>query len=134
MAEIASSDLVVIAPSNPWVSIDPILAVPGYREAFSSKPVIAISPIIGGKAIKGPAAKMYRELGFRPSACAVASHYRKFLTGFVFDQVDQDQLEKIERWRIIPLVTDILMKNKLDRVRLAEEILIFGKAILHRSR
>jgi LPPG:FO 2-phospho-L-lactate transferase len=133
-AAIASSDLVIIAPSNPWVSIDPILSVPGYREAISNKPLIAISPIIGGKALKGPAAKMYQELGYQPAAAAVASHYRKILTGFVFDHDDQDQLEKIERWRIIPLVTDILMKNEMDRVRLAEEILIFGETILNRSR
>ena len=131
---LAECDLVVLAPSNPWVSIAPILAIPGYREAISVKPVIAISPLIGGKALKGPAAKMYRELGVEPSASAVANHYRPFLTGFVLDNQDAAELEKIERWRIIPLVTDIIMKSQQDRARLAEEVLAFGETILHRSR
>lgn len=130
---IIRADLVILAPSNPWVSIDPILAVPGFFNAIEQKPVIAVSPIIGGKALKGPAAKMYLELGFEPSASAVADHYRKFLTGFVFDTIDSDELEKIERWRIIPLVTDVVMHDKSDRARLAEEILVFGEAVLNRS-
>lgn len=131
---IEDSDLIVLAPSNPWVSIDPILAVPGYREAICQKPVVAVSPLIGGKALRGPAAKMYWELGFQPSAAAVADHYRDFLTGFVFDTFDRDELEIIQRWRIIALVTDILMKDNQDRVRLAEEILTFSEEILNGSR
>lgn len=131
---IESSDLVILAPSNPWVSIAPILAVAGYLEAISRKPVVAVSPIIGGKALKGPAAKMYWELGIQPSASSVANHYREFLTGFVFDSIDRDELEKIKRWRIIPLVTDIVMRDKQDRIRLAEEILEFSETILNRSR
>ena len=131
---IQNADLVIFAPSNPWVSIDPILAVPGYRQAIAEKPVIAVSPIIGGKAVKGPAAKMYQELGFVPTAAVVANHFRQLLTGFVFDTIDRSELEKIERWRIISLVTNILMKDEQDRIRLAEEILRFGEMILHRSR
>ena len=131
---INESDLVVIAPSNPWVSIDPILSVPGYKDSISKKPVIAVSPIIGGKALKGPAAKMYQELGVTPSASAVAEHYSELLAGFVFDHIDHHQLEKIQRWRIIPLVTDVIMKNQQDRIRLAEEILTFSETILNRSR
>jgi LPPG:FO 2-phospho-L-lactate transferase len=127
-------DLVIIAPSNPWVSIGPILAVPSYREILFEKLVIAVSPIIGGKALKGPAAKMYRELGFQPSAEAVCKQYGEILDGFVFDTIDLAELEKIQRCRIIPLVTDIIMKNEPDRVRLAEEILQFGESILNRSR
>ncbi len=127
------SDLVVFAPSNPWVSIDPILAVPGYRESLRGKPVIAISPLIEGRALKGPAAKMYRELGIRPSASAIAEHYHDLLTGFVFDERDRGELEKIERWRIIPLLTDIFMEDKQDRIRLAREVLSFGQTILSRS-
>ena len=134
LQKIQQSDLVIFAPSNPWVSIDPILSVPGYREAISEKPVVAVSPLIGGKALKGPAAKMYRELGVQPSAAAVADHYREFLAGFVMDRIDQGQLEKIERWRIIALVTDILMKDKQSRIRLAGEVLEFGETILNRSR
>ena len=76
------------------MSIAPILAVPGYLDLIREKPVIAVSPIIGGKALKGPAAKMYTELGFDPSASAVADHYRDFLTGMVFDTIDAAELEK----------------------------------------
>ena len=132
---IENSDLVIFAPSNPWVSIDPILAVPCYKEIISQKIVIAVSPFIGGKAIKGPAAKICKELNQQPSANAVAEHYRDILTGLVFDHVDKDELEKIERCRIIPLVTDILMRDNHNRVHLAEEVLRFGEAILNdRSR
>ena len=127
-------DLVIIAPSNPWVSIDPILAVPGYREVIAKKLVIAVSPLIGGKAVKGPAAKIYHELGFQPSAATVANHYRDLLSGFVFDSSDKEELQNIERWFIIPLTTNIMMKTKEDRVRLAEETLRFCKMILNRSR
>jgi LPPG:FO 2-phospho-L-lactate transferase len=131
---IENSDVVIIAPSNPWVSIDPVLAVPGYREALSKKIVVAVSPLIGGKALKGPAAKIYQELGYTPSASAVAYHYQDMLSGFVFDSIDQCELEKIERWRIIPLVTDIIMKDKPDRVRLAQEVLMFSETVFNRSR
>jgi LPPG:FO 2-phospho-L-lactate transferase len=130
---IEACDLVLIAPSNPWVSIGPILAVPGYLEAIQRKPVIAVSPIIGGKALKGPAAKMYQELGMQASAEAVCKHYGDILAGFVFDTADIAELEKIRRCRIIPLATDIIMKNESDRVRLAAEVLNFGELILNRS-
>ncbi len=76
---------------------------------------------------------MYQELGIRPTAFAVAEHYEGLLTAFVFDHVDLGELEKFEACRIIPLVTDILMKDKQDRVRLAEEVLLFGERILNRS-
>lgn len=131
---IEACDVVVISPSNPWVSIDPILKIPGYVEAIREKPLVAVSPLIGGKALKGPAAKIYAELGVTPSAWAVASHYKDILTGFIFDEQDHHELEKIERWRIIALVTDILMKNDQDRFRLAEEVLRFCETILNRSR
>lgn len=134
LSAIKDSDIVMIAPSNPWVSIDPILAVRGYREAIAEKPVLAVSPLIGGKALKGPAAKMYQELGVTPSALAVAKHYIKFLSGFVFDHQDRHELEKIEQWRIIALVTDIIMKDSQDRIRLAETVISFAERILNRSR
>lgn len=130
---IESADLVVLTPSNPWVSIGPILAVPGYRDVLKAKVVVAVSPLIGGQALKGPAAKMYREMGVEPSAAAVAEHYREVLTGFVFDLKDQGELEKIERWRIIPLLTNIIMLDAQDRIRLAEEVLTFGETVLIRS-
>lgn len=130
---IEAADLVIFTPSNPWVSIDPILSVPGYRDALAGKVVVAVSPLVGGKALKGPAAKMFLELGIEPSALAVAEHYRGLISGFVFDHQDQQELEKIERWRIIPLLTNNIMKDDQDRFRLAEEVLIFGESILNRS-
>ena len=133
MKKLKDCDLVIIAPSNPWVSIAPILAIPGYHEAMLNKTVIAISPLIGGKAMKGPAAKICAELGFQPCAAAVADYYRDLITGFAFDTVDRDQLEIIQRWAIIPLVTSIIMKDKKDRVRLANEVLKFCTLVLNRS-
>ncbi|MFU8826043.1 MAG: 2-phospho-L-lactate transferase [Brevefilum sp.] len=133
LACINAADLVILSPSNPWVSIDPILSVPGYRQAMANKKVIAVSPIVGGHALKGPAAKMFTELGIQPSASAVAAHYGEWLTGFVFDQQDQEELEKIERWRIIPLLTNIIMKDAQDRIRFAQEVLKFGELVLRRS-
>jgi len=134
MEAVDRADVLIIAPSNPWVSIGPIFAVPGYHEVILGKTVVAVSPLIGGKALKGPAAKIYQEMGITPSAAAVADHYREFLTGFVFDARDRHELEKIERWRIIPLVTDIIMKDKPDRVRLAREVLTFSEMVYNRSR
>ena len=133
LERIDAADLIILTPSNPWVSIDPILAVPGYKTALRSKVVIAVSPLIAGQALKGPAAKMYRELGVEPSASAVAAHYKDILSGFVFDNQDHEQLEKIQRWRIIALLTNIIMKDVKDRIRLAKEILEFGEAVLKRS-
>ena len=77
---------------------------------------------------------MYQELGIKPCASAVANHYQDLLTGFIFDNLDRLELEKIERWRIIALVTDILMKNNKDRLQLAREVLNFSESILNRSR
>ena len=81
---------IIICPSNPFVSVEPILAVPGIRSAIqrSGAPVVAVTPIIGGKAIKGPAAKMMAELGLDVSAAAVASRYADIIDGFVIDQAD----------------------------------------------
>ena len=81
---------VVICPSNPFISIDPILALRGVRDALGdcAAPVIAVSPVIGGRAVKGPTAKMLHELGLEVSAAAVARHYHDFLDGYVIDDAD----------------------------------------------
>jgi LPPG:FO 2-phospho-L-lactate transferase len=129
------ADLVIICPSNPWVSIDPILAIPGLHESLRSPgrpgacPVVAVSPIIGGQAVKGPAAKMYAELGILPAARAVAAHYRSLLSGFVLDAVDADQVEEITGMGIPSRAVDTIMKTPNDRRRLAQEVLIFGEAL-----
>ncbi|MGH2582586.1 MAG: 2-phospho-L-lactate transferase [Anaerolineales bacterium] len=127
---IKTADAVIFCPSNPWVSIAPILSVPGIRAAVETKPVIAVSPIIGGKAVKGPAAKMFSELGIEPSALAVAQHYGKLLRGFLLDNRDAAQSSAIEALGIMPLVTDTLMQDRADRARLAKEVLAFASALL----
>ncbi len=127
------ADLIVICPSNPWVSVDPILAVPGIRPALAEKLVLAISPIIAGKAVKGPAAKMYQEMGISPSASAVAKHYGNLLDGFVIDEQDEELVKEIKDGETHPLkviCTDTWMKTREDRVRLAGEVLDFGQQII----
>ncbi|HAX68645.1 MAG TPA: 2-phospho-L-lactate transferase [Anaerolineae bacterium] len=116
-----SADAVVFCPSNPWVSIDPILKVIKNMD----KPVVAVSPIIGGKTVKGPAAKMYAELGIEPSVLAVANHYRTILTGFVLDNADSNIESVIKDLKIKTLVTDTLMNQPADRKRLANDVLFF---------
>jgi LPPG:FO 2-phospho-L-lactate transferase len=119
---IKDADAVVICPSNPWVSIQPILTVAGIRSALETEIVIAVSPIIGGQTVKGPAAKMYQEFGITPSALAVAEHYRGLLKGFVMDQVDLELAEKIN---VQTLVTNTLMRSLTERARLASDVLHF---------
>ena len=115
---IEEADLVVLAPSNPWVSIDPILTLKDIRKILTSKTVYAVSPIIQGKALKGPAAKMFSELGIEPSSQAVLDHYRDFLDVFVYDQSD-DRLSDQEN-ETVQLQT--IMKTDEDKIALAEVI------------
>jgi len=126
IAALDAADLVVVCPSNPFVSIDPILALGDLRERLKRKPVVAVSPIIGGQAVKGPAAKMLRELGYEPSPLSVARHYADFLDMFVIDRVDAGQTLEIERAGIRVLVTDALMKSVEDRARLAHDVIQFA--------
>jgi LPPG:FO 2-phospho-L-lactate transferase len=119
---IRSADAVVICPSNPWVSIDPILGVRGVRQAVEAKITVAVSPIIGGKTVKGPAAKMYAELGIRPSALAVAAHYRGLLDGFILDRVDEALAGQVA---IPALTTDTMMDSLTKRAKLAGDVLHF---------
>jgi len=123
------ADAIIICPSNPWVSIGPILSVPGIRPALEGKRLVAISPIIAGKAIKGPAAKMYAELGIQPSALAVAGHYRGLATDFVLDRVDAQLEHDIQSLGIRTFVTGTLMKSPADRRRLAEDVLNFIRTV-----
>jgi len=119
---IEAADAVVICPSNPWVSIDPIVSVAGIRDVVEAKPVVAVSPIIGGETVKGPAAKMYAELGIQPSALAVAEHYRELLNGFVLDNIDAGLAKLIT---IPTLTTDTLMNLLTKRALLAQDVLHF---------
>jgi LPPG:FO 2-phospho-L-lactate transferase len=126
---IDSAEAIIICPSNPWVSVNPILRVipltPAPLPQGEGKKVIAVSPIIGGQTVKGPAAKMYTELGIEPSALAVANHYRNILAGFVLDNVDSEIENSIKHLGIQTLVTDTLMNNLTDRTRLAQDVLNF---------
>ncbi len=120
---IREADAVVFCPSNPWVSVDPILNITRIRTALAGKPVAAVSPIIGGKTVKGPAAKMFSELGIEPSALAVARHYGESISGFVLDAVDAHLADKIQELGIRPLVVNTLMKTTSDRQLLAQDVL-----------
>ena len=120
---IRESDLVIICPSNPWVSIDPILHVNGFRHLLEGKRVIAVSPIIGKTTVKGPAAKMFREMGLEPNSLSVAEHYKGLIHSLVIDEKDRELISGINRCGIISYATDILMKSPKDRIRLAKFVL-----------
>jgi len=120
---INESDAVVICPSNPWVSIGPILELEGIRALMETKQVFAVSPIIGGQAVKGPAAKMYQELGFQPTALTVAEHYKGLAKGFVLDKIDEHFQGEIRDLKMLPFVTLTIMKTPEDRQRLAQDVL-----------
>jgi len=123
---IESADAIIICPSNPWVSIDPILKTLAPSISLEGrKGIFAVSPIIGGKAIKGPAAKMFAELGIEPSALAVARHYRNILDGFVLDTVDSNWEGEIQKLNMKTLTTNTLMNNLEDKTRLAKDVLHF---------
>lgn len=127
---IEDSDAVILCPSNPWVSIDPILALSGVCKALEGKITVGVSPIIGGQAVRGPAAKMFAAMGIEPSACAVAEHYRHILSGIVIDEVDAELAPEIEAIGIRTKVTQTMMKTQPDRKRLAEEVLAFAAELV----
>ena len=126
-------EAVVVCPSNPYLSVDPILAVPGAREALArcAAPVVAVSPIVGGRAIKGPAAKIMRELGVEASAAAVADRYRDLLDGFVLDETDRALARAIESAGagVRVRVERTVMRTGEDRVRLAARVLEFARLL-----
>jgi len=123
---------VVICPSNPFVSVEPMLSLPGVRAALkqSRAPVVAVSPIVAGMAIKGPAAKMMQELSMPASAQAVANYYGDLLDGFVIDESDAFQAEAIEALGIKTLVTPTIMNDLGDRIDLAQEVVKFSASLL----
>lgn len=121
------ADAVVITPSNPFVSIDPILALPGVREALRrrGRPVVAVSPIVGGDAIKGPLAKMLRERGVQPSALSVAQHYGPLIDGWIVDNADGNLVPAIETLGPRVRVCNTMMHALDDKRRLAQDVLEF---------
>ncbi|MHB2017034.1 MAG: 2-phospho-L-lactate transferase [Candidatus Xenobia bacterium] len=114
----------VFCPSNPLVSIGPILAVPGLRDALP-RPRIGVSPIVGGKALRGPADHMLVSLGHEASALGVARMYQGLLDAWVIDKADEALTSQIEALGMRVLVTDTVMKNNADRARLAQDVLDF---------
>lgn len=128
MHALEHADTVIIAPSNPFVSVDPILNVYPIREMVMDLPraVVAVTPIIGGKALKGPAAKMMAELNLPVSAAAVAHYYGELLDGFVFDQQDGGQAAEFD---CAQLACNTIMTDAADRARLAAEVLSFAMKI-----
>lgn len=120
LESLEAADAVVFCPSNPFVSLDPILSVPGIREALARRPAIAVSPIIGGKAVKGPAAKMFQEMGVQPSPVAVARHFDRLLGGMIIDRADSGSARELEEMGLRVRVLPTLMKSSEDRRRLAE--------------
>ncbi len=128
MRALEEADLVLIAPSNPFVSIDPIFNVYPIREMVMDLPraVVAVSPIIGGQALKGPAAKMMAEMDMPVSALAVAAYYGELIDGFVYDIQDQDQGDGMP---VAAMATDTIMRDSDARKRVAREVFEFAVSI-----
>ncbi len=124
---LASPELeaIVICPSNPFISIDPILSVPGLRNALADcpAPVVAVAPIVGDKAIKGPTAKIMNELGLPITAVSVARHYHNLIDGFVLDQVDASSADEIRALGMTVKVTNTIMNDLDERRLLASAVL-----------
>jgi len=125
---VAAADLLVICPSNPFVSVNPILEVPGVRDAVADARrrnvlVAAVSPLIGGTTVKGPAARMLTELGYEPSAAGVVSVYGGLLDVFLIDPIDVGQVDAIAALGARPVIADALMKGRRGEARLARVLL-----------
>jgi len=128
LAALGAADLVVIAPSNPIVSVGPILAVPGMTEALvdartRGAPIVAVSGIIGGRALKGPADRMLASLGHEPTALGVARGYAGLIDAFVLDTVDADLAPAVEALGLRAVVTDTIMTDDASRAGLARSVL-----------
>jgi LPPG:FO 2-phospho-L-lactate transferase len=123
---------IVICPSNPFLSIDPILAIPGIREALTNATarVVAVSPIIAGQAVKGPTVKIMRELGIAANTSAIAAHYRGLIDGLVLDEADSDEAADVD---VPVLSTRTLMIDLEDRERLARDVLAFAGTLAGNS-
>ena len=121
-AALRDADVIVVCPSNPVLSIEPILTVPGMRDTLRNRrgPCVAVSPFIGGRAVKGPAEKLMREMGLDISPRGLMDYYGEMLDGLVVDISDREQSQKLEK---PVLVTQTLMQSVEDKARLAGEVL-----------
>jgi len=129
VAALSAAELVVLCPSNPFVSLGPILALAGVKDLIAARPAIAVSPIVGGEALKGPAAKMLLELGLDVSAEAVARLYQGLVGGFVLDKLDGRQEPAVAALGMNTLVTDTVMRSDSGRRRLADAVLAFAGGV-----
>jgi LPPG:FO 2-phospho-L-lactate transferase len=132
---LGAADAIVLCPSNPLVSIGPILAVPGLRDAFTASPAvkIAVSPIVGGKALKGPADRMLAERGMEVSAYGVATGYVGLLDAMTIDTLDAADATRIEALGMAVQVAQTVMQNDADRQHLAREVLSFAASLAARQ-
>jgi LPPG:FO 2-phospho-L-lactate transferase len=121
---IENAAAIIVCPSNPFISIGPILAIPGVREGLQRKreKVTAISPIVGGRALKGPAAKMMKSMNLRASAAEVAKLYVDFVGTFVLDEVDRKQIAQIEALDMRAVVTNTIMRGLREKKALARTV------------
>jgi LPPG:FO 2-phospho-L-lactate transferase len=125
MRALEAAELIVIGPSNPYVSVDPILSLPGVRERIAGKRVVAVSPIVGGRAIKGPLGEMIPALAGRgASAGAIAAHYGALLSGIVVEHGDEGS---VQGTRVLGAKT--VMKTARDRLQLAKTVLGFAESL-----
>jgi LPPG:FO 2-phospho-L-lactate transferase len=126
---------IVLCPSNPYLSIEPILAIPGVRDALVAlgAPIVAVSPIIGHAALKGPAAKLMDELGATPGSVGVVDHYRGLLNGLVIDPANTGDVKALTALGCPSLVTPSVMHTDQDRLRLAQETVAFSRGLDRRS-
>lgn len=129
LAAIAAADIILFAPSNPIVSIGAILSIPGIEQAVSQSSAvkIAVSPIIGGKTVKGPADKMLRALDISCSALGVAQCYRELIDLIVIDQQDSQLTPAIEELGIQVQTAQTMMRSRADKVQLAEQVIRFAQ-------
>jgi LPPG:FO 2-phospho-L-lactate transferase len=134
LTAISGADAIVLCPSNPVVSVRPILALPGMEEALASSdaPKVAVSPIVGGRALKGPADRMLASLGHEVSATGVARMYAGLVDGMVVDRTDDGERAGIEALGMRVLVTESVMRDAEDRARLASETLEFAAGLVAR--
>lgn len=126
---LTTAELVIFCPSNPYLSIDPILSIPGLRQQLRrmKAPKIAVSPIVGGQAVKGPAAKMMRELGNSISPLTVVDHFDGLLTGFVLDEQDAVLRDAVD---LPTLVTNTMMTDLASKTQLAQQVIDFGVQLM----
>ena len=124
-------EMVVICPSNPFLSVDPILAIKGLKEKLKKckARVIAVSPIVDGNAVKGPTANNMRDLGLTVSSFSIAKYYSDFIDGFILDKGDEKEINKIESLGLRVGLADTVMTDLKSKIKLAEDVIRFSETL-----